>query len=107
MEHHKLLAATALCCAATWASAAEEFQFNTDVLELKDRENLDLGVFASANFIMPGQYNLLVHVNRDTLTEYAVDYIPADDDPKSSIACLSPALVNELGLKTHVIKSLK
>lgn len=106
MEHHKLLAATALCCAATWASAAEEFQFNTDVLELKDRENLDLGVFASANFIMPGQYNLLVHVNRDTLTEYAVDYIPADDDPKSSVACLSPALVNELGLKAHVIKSL-
>lgn len=107
MEHHKLLAATALCCAATWANAAEEFQFNTDVLELKDRENLDLGVFASANFIMPGQYNLLVHVNRDTLTEYAVDYIPADDDPKSSVACLSPALVNELGLKTHVLKSLK
>ncbi|WP_121234520.1 outer membrane usher protein [Pseudomonas aeruginosa] len=107
MEHHKLLAATALCCAAAWSSAAEEFQFNTDVLELKDRENLDLGVFASANFIMPGQYNLLVHVNRDTLTEYAVDYIPADDDPKSSVACLSPALVNELGLKTHVIKSLK
>jgi outer membrane usher protein FimD/PapC len=106
VEHHKLLAATALCCAATWASAAEEFQFNTDVLELKDRENLDLGVFASANFIMPGQYNLLVHVNRDTLTEYAVDYIPADDDPKSSVACLSPALVNELGLKAHVIKSL-
>jgi len=107
VEHHKLLAATALCCAATWASAADEFQFNTDVLELKDRENLDLGVFASANFIMPGQYNLLVHVNRDTLTEYTVDYIQADDDPKSSVACLSLALVNELGLKTHVIKSLK
>ncbi|MGY1449356.1 outer membrane usher protein [Pseudomonas chlororaphis] len=106
MEHHKLLAATALCCAATWASAAEEFQFNTDVLELKDRENLDLGVFASANFIMPGHYNLLVHVNRDTLTEYAVDYIPVDDDPKSSVACLSPALINELGLKERVITSL-
>jgi outer membrane usher protein PapC len=107
VEHNKLLVVTALFCAAAWANAAEEFQFNTDVLELKDRENLDLGVFASANFIMPGQYNLLVHVNRDTLTEYAVDYIPADDDPKSSVACLSPALVNELGLKTHVIKSLK
>lgn len=106
MEHYKLLAATALCCVTAWASAAEEFQFNIDVLDIKDRENLDLGVFASANFIMPGQYSLLVHVNRDTLTEYAVDYLPADDDPKSSVACLSPTLVNELGLKAHVIKSL-
>ncbi|SFB39442.1 Outer membrane usher protein FimD/PapC [Pseudomonas simiae] len=106
MEHYKLLTATVLCCAAAWASAAEEFQFNIDVLDVKDRANLDLGVFASANFIMPGQYSLLVHVNRDSLTEYAIDYLPADDDPKSSVACLSPALVNELGLKAHVIKSL-
>ncbi|AIL61830.1 outer membrane usher protein [Pseudomonas alkylphenolica] len=106
MDHRKVLATTALCCAATWASAAEEFQFNTDVLDLKDRENLDLGVFASANFIMPGQYSLMVHVNRDTLTEFPVDYFPAEDDPKSSVACLSPALVNELGLKEQVIKSL-
>lgn len=106
MEYHKLLAATALYCTAAWASAADEFQFNIDVLDIKDRENLDLGVFASANFIMPGQYSLLVHVNRDTLTEYPVDYLPADDNPKSSVACLSPNLVNELGLKTHVIKSL-
>ncbi|MFV3336567.1 outer membrane usher protein [Pseudomonas sp. NY15349] len=106
MEYHKLLAVAALCCSAAWAGAAEEFQFNIDVLDIKDRENLDLGVFASANFIMPGQYNLLVHVNRDTLTEYAVDYLPADDDPKSSVACLSPALVNDLGLKAQIIKTL-
>ncbi|WP_342622209.1 outer membrane usher protein [Pseudomonas alkylphenolica] len=106
MDHRKVLATTALCCAATWASAAEEFQFNTDVLDLKDRENLDLGVFASANFIMPGQYTLMVHVNRDTLTEFPVDYFPTEDDPKSSVACLSPTLVDELGLKEYVIKSL-
>ena len=106
MDHRKVLATTALYCFATWASAAEEFQFNTDVLDLKDRENLDLGVFASANFIMPGQYTLLVHVNRDTLTEFPVDYFPAEDDPKSSVACISPALVNELGLKEQAIKTL-
>lgn len=106
MDHRKVLATTALVCVATLASAAEEFQFNTDVLDLKDRENLDLGVFASANFIMPGQYSLMVHVNRNTLTEFAVNYYPAQDDPKSSVACLSPALVNELGLKEKAIKQL-
>ena len=52
---------------ASLASAAEEFQFNTDILDLKDQQNLDLGLFSKANFILPGQYNLVVHVNRDSL----------------------------------------
>ncbi|MGN7442884.1 outer membrane usher protein [Pseudomonas lactis] len=106
MDHPKVLAATALCCAAAWASAAEEFQFNTDVLDLKDRQNLDLGVFASANFIMPGEYNLLVHVNRDTLVEFPIAFMPAPNDAKSSLACLSPALVKQLGLKQPVLDAL-
>jgi len=106
VDHRKVLATTAFCCAAAWASAAEEFQFNTDVLDLKDRDNLDLGVFASANFIMPGQYTLKVHVNRDSLTEFTVVYLPAFDNPKSSVACISPELVNELGLKEQTIKAL-
>ncbi|MFQ6576449.1 FimD/PapC N-terminal domain-containing protein [Pseudomonas sp. UM16] len=71
MDHRKVLATTALYCVAAWANAAEEFQFNSDVLDVKDRENLDLAVFASANFIMPGQYTLLVQVNRDTLSDPA------------------------------------
>lgn len=106
MDHRKVLTTTALCCVVTWASAAEEFQFNTDVLDLKDRQNLDLGVFASANFIMPGEYTLLLHVNRDTLSEYPIDYIAANDNAKSSLACLSPSLVSELGLKEQTFKSI-
>ena len=106
MDHRKVMTATVLCCIATWASAAQEFEFNTDVLDLKDRQNLDLGVFASANFIMPGEYTLMVHLNRDTLTEFPVVFITSDDDPKNSVACLSPALVNELGLKEQAIKGL-
>lgn len=106
MEHHKLLFTIGLCCAAPWVNAAEEIQFNTDVLELKDRENLDLGVFAKADFIMPGNYSLEVHVNRDTLTEHNVDYVSPDNDTRSSVPCLSPALVNELGLKESVMQSL-
>ena len=106
MDHRKVMTATLLCCTATWASAAQEFEFNTDVLDLKDRQNLDLGVFASANFIMPGEYTLMVHLNRETLTEFPVVFFTPDDDPKSSLACLSPALVNELGLKEQAIKEL-
>lgn len=106
MDHSKVLTATALWCLTTWVSAAQEFQFNIDVLDLKDRQNLDLGVFASANFIMPGEYTLMVHLNRDTLTEFPVVFVTPDDDPKNSLACLSPALVSELGLKEQTSKAL-
>lgn len=105
MDHRKVLTAIASCCFATWVNAAQEFQFNTDVLDLKDRQNLDLGVFASANFIMPGEYTLMVHLNRDTLTEFPVTFYTLDDDPKNSLACLSPALVSELGLKEQTLKA--
>jgi len=88
VDHRKVLATTALCCIAAWASAAEEFQFNTDALDLKDRENFDLGVFASSNFIMPGQSSLLVHVKRDTLTDFAAAYSLTEYNLKSSAACL-------------------
>ncbi|WP_029299066.1 outer membrane usher protein [Pseudomonas proteolytica] len=106
MDHRKVLTVAALCCIATWASAAQEFEFNTDVLDLKDRQNLDLGVFASANFIMPGEYTLMVHLNRDTLTEFPIVFVTSDEDPKSSLACISPALVSELGLKEQTLKNL-
>lgn len=106
MGNRKILAATALCSIVTWVSAAEEFQFNTDVLDLKDRENLDLGVFASANFIMPGQYSLMVHVNRDRLTEFPIDYFQAESDAKATLACIRPELVEVLGFKAKTIKSL-
>lgn len=91
---------------ASLASAAEEFQFNTDILDLKDQQNLDLGLFSKANFILPGQYNLVVHVNRDSLPETSVDYIAPEDDPKGSVACISPALVAELGLKKQRMNQL-
>ncbi|UVM58469.1 outer membrane usher protein [Pseudomonas sp. B21-012] len=106
MNHRRVLATATLCAVAAWANAAEEFQFNTDVLDIKDRQNLDLGVFASANFIMPGQYSLMIHVNNDTLNESDVLFVTPADNPKGSTACISPALVSVLGLKQHALDTL-
>ncbi|WP_372840774.1 outer membrane usher protein [Pseudomonas protegens] len=106
MVQHRVWLFTTLWSMASLASAAEEFQFNTDILDLKDQQNLDLGLFSKANFILPGQYNLVVHVNRDSLPETSVDYIAPEDDPKGSVACISPALVAELGLKKQRINQL-
>ncbi|MCU1764303.1 outer membrane usher protein PapC [Pseudomonas protegens] len=106
MSQHRVWVATTLWCIAGMAGAAEEFQFNTDVLDIKEQQSLDLSLFSRANFILPGQYSLLIQVNRDSLSERTVQFIAPQDDPKGSLACISAELVNELGLKAQVHKTL-
>ena len=81
------------------AWGAGDIEFNTDVLDLSDRTNIDLSQFARSGFILPGTYSMVVQVNTQPLSEQSVAFYPPDDDPKGSQACLSPALVEQLGLK--------
>ncbi len=83
------------------ALGAGDIEFNTDVLDLSDRRNIDLSRFAHSGFILPGTYSMVVQVNAQPVSEQSVTFYPPDDDPKGSQACLSPALVEQLGLKAH------
>ncbi|CAI2489769.1 MULTISPECIES: outer membrane usher protein [Serratia] len=86
--------------------AVEEIQFNTDVLDLNDRENIDLSQFSRSGYIMPGTYAMTVHVNKNELAEQSVLFIAPENDPKDSKACLSPMLVQQLGLKESILPQL-
>ncbi|WP_457196265.1 outer membrane usher protein [Pantoea ananatis] len=86
--------------------AAEDVQFNTDVLDVKDRANIDLGQFARIGYIMPGSYTMTVRVNRNELPEQPVSFYAPDDDPKGSDACIGKALADKLGFKDAVVKKL-
>lgn len=79
---------------------AGDIEFNTDVLDLNDRTNIDLSQFARSGFILPGTYSMVVQINTQAIAEQSVAFYPPDDDPKGSEACLSPELVEQLGLKT-------
>nr|WP_157838089.1 outer membrane usher protein [Pseudomonas sp. PH1b] len=107
MGQHRVLVAATLWCVTGVASAAEEFQFNTDVLDLQDQQHIDLGLFSKANFIMPGQYRLVLQVNQESLPESPVQFIAPEDDPQGSVACLTPDLVQDLGLKPRLLPALK
>ncbi len=89
------------------AANAEEIQFNTDVLDVNDRKNIDLSQFARSGYIMPGSYSMVVHVNKSALPEQAVTFYTPNDDPKGSRACLSPELVAQLGLKDEMQQKLR
>ena len=85
---------------------ASDIEFNIDVLDVKDRANIDLEQFSRGNFIMPGDYIFSVHVNKQTLTDRSVVFYPPDDDPKGSEACVTPELAEQLGLKESALQKL-
>lgn len=87
-------------------ASAEEVQFNTDVLDVKDRDNIDLGQFARGGYIMPGDYMMLVRVNKQELPEQSVIFYPAENDANDSAACISPAMVEQFGLKPDMKEKL-
>ncbi|WP_375140052.1 fimbria/pilus outer membrane usher protein [Pseudomonas sp. IPO3778] len=86
---------------------AGDIEFNTDVLDLNDRTNIDLSRFARSGFILPGNYTMEVQLNTQSIAEQAVAFYPPDDDPKGSQACISPELVEQLGLKKAGIAQLR
>ncbi len=87
--------------------AADEIQFNTDVLDVHDRKNIDLSQFSRGGYIMPGTYGMVVHINKNDLPEQQIPFYPPQDDPNGSRACINKALVAQLGLKEGVMKDLR
>lgn len=81
------------------AFAAGDIQFNTDILDLNDRSNIDLSQFSRSGFIVPGTYPMSVQINNQLLPEQQVSFYPPDDNPKGSTPCVSADLVAQLGLK--------
>jgi len=87
-------------------SLAQEIEFNLDNLDVSDRANIDLSQFARAGYIMPGDYDMTVHVNKSELPEMPITFLPPENDPKESVACLSPELMMQLGLKPNTLANL-
>ncbi|WP_259567503.1 outer membrane usher protein [Enterobacter sichuanensis] len=85
-------------------AADESVQFNTDVLDVKDRANIDLERFSRAGYLMPGSYQMLLRVNKTELPEQTVVFMAPPDNPKGSMACLTPEQVKLFGLKDEALK---
>ena len=86
--------------------ASSVIQFNTDVLDVVDRENIDLSQFSHGNYIMPGTYTMTVHVNQNEISDRVINFYPSDDEASDSLACISPELVKQLALKSGVMKEI-
>lgn len=80
-------------------------EFNSDVLDAVDRENIDLSRFSQAGYIMPGEYLMQVMVNEQAISPsaYLVAFLEPPASGKAankllSQACLTPEIVGRIGL---------
>ncbi|CAI1965889.1 Outer membrane usher protein papC precursor [Serratia fonticola] len=90
---------SAILSGTLFSAHASEFSFNTDVLDVKDRDNIDLERFSRSGYIMPGDYVMSVHINKQELLEQLVAFVVPENDPKGSEPCVTPELAAQFGLK--------
>lgn len=95
----KMAIAVALTLLANNGYAVE---FNTDVLDSGDKNNIDFSRFSQAGYIMPGQYQMRIVVNGKNIStsNSLVDFIDSADKKEGEMpqACLTPDMVDKFGL---------
>ncbi|HEJ0318277.1 TPA: outer membrane usher protein [Klebsiella aerogenes] len=87
--------------------AADNIQFNTDVLDVKDRNNISLEQFSRAGYMMPGDYTFRVIVNGQALNgEQTITYYQDEQDKNNSLVCVPQSVAGQLGLKEKYFNQL-
>ena len=77
---------------------ADNVEFTTDLLDLADKENIELGFFSKPGYIVPGQYLFKLSLNNQFLTEKEVNFLELKDNPNKTEVCLTPDIVSQFGL---------
>ncbi|MCK7347721.1 fimbria/pilus outer membrane usher protein [Enterobacter kobei] len=88
-------------------SSAAGTEFNTDVLDVKDRSNINLNRFSRRNYIMPGEYSLTLKVNGSDAGDVTIVYLTPKSDPDGSEPCLTAEIVKLFGLKEKNLNDVK
>lgn len=88
-------------------ASAGDLQFNTELLDVADRENIELGLFSKPGYIMPGSYLFKVNVNNQYTTDKKVTFTQSADNEKTTTPCLSRDLVEKIGFTKETQKKLE
>lgn len=104
----KTLAITiALLCYISDSFADTPIEFNTDVLDIADRQNVDLGRFAQSNYISPGKYLLDIRLNGEPLQQQEIQYVIAPGDVGHTLVCMTTEQVALLTLKKEAEEKIR
>lgn len=84
------------------ASYAHAVEFNTDILDVDERNDVDLTRFSEAGYVMPGTYVLDVYINKRVLPQQTIEYKEVPGSPNKSQACLPLSIIPKMLLKDEV-----
>ncbi|NIG46415.1 fimbria/pilus outer membrane usher protein [Enterobacter sp. Acro-832] len=99
-----------LCAVFGYAPSAYSVEFNTDILDAEDRNNIDLSRFQQAGYIMPGTYLFALRLNDRVISDQEIvfkEFSGADDSKPEVRACLTEAQVELLGLKPEALEKVR
>ncbi|PVZ85726.1 PapC/FimD family outer membrane usher protein [Serratia sp. S1B] len=96
---------------------AYAIEFNTDVLDTSDRENIDFSRFSQKGYVLPGSYPLQIQLNKQAITpgSISIQFIERDKngeqpEKESQTAlpqpCLSAEIVEKMGLTEVALKKV-
>ncbi|AYV15767.1 PapC/FimD family outer membrane usher protein [Shewanella algae] len=102
-RYHKILPLLIFCLFIHHGKIkAESYDFNLDLVDVADRENIDFSQFSSSGYIYPGLYEMKLIVNDQMVGELRVNYINSEDN--ASKVCFSAELINAIGLKSEYLE---
>lgn len=88
------------------AKAPEVTEFNTDVMDVEDRGQIDISHFSRAGYVMPGDYDLMLNINGHDTREVNVSFLSSGKNQHNSLPCITPTMINLFGLKEETVKKL-
>ncbi|EPG7579218.1 fimbria/pilus outer membrane usher protein [Providencia huaxiensis] len=92
------------------SAMASSVEFNTDMLDTEDTENIDFSQFSQAGFIMPGTYYLTLKVNNERLGNAQDIRVASSISAESTlfdIICLPSNTLSKLGLNDKGLQLVK
>ncbi|MFZ4215716.1 fimbria/pilus outer membrane usher protein, partial [Pantoea endophytica] len=99
--------ALALSCLITVSHSAFAVEFYTDLIDAKDKENLDMSAFSEEGYIMPGMYVMNISLNGRIVTQADLRFYNRKINKKvagdrGNSACITKELIPFLGLKDRI-----
>lgn len=83
----------------------DDIEFNINILNAEDRQNINLAVFSRDLYIVPGVYPFKLYINNVYLPEEKIHIVSLGDE--TSEACLTSDIVEKFNLNKSALSSLK
>lgn len=91
-----------------FSKLSQAIEFNFDVLDAADRDNVDISRFSQSGYVMPGNYLLAVYLNEQNIAdgEQTIPFYSDAETSNASKICFPAPLVDRLGLTEEAVSKI-